>query len=146
MPHVQALGQGNWRKIVKKVDSGRAGLRWRRGKRRLGVEVCEKRLEVKLRPYYNLVILSRIADEAYHTMPRPGGLAGASHFPTHGCVGDGRGRLPHCHANRSARDDAGAGTALIPRRLEGRVTPRLGFCLLAEPTGFPARSAAHTPS
>jgi len=101
---------------------------------------------VELPPYYNLVILSRIAEEAYHTCPGRVDWPVRVIFPTHGCVGDGRGLLPHCHANRSARDDTDAGTALIPRRLEGRVTPRLGFCLMAEPTGLPARSAALTPS
>jgi len=99
---------------------------------------------VLLRPYYNLVILERKAEEAYHAMPRPGWTGRRESSSDARMCGRCRGMYPTCHANRSTRQDAGDGTALISRRLEVRVTTRLGFCLTAEPTGMPNRSAALT--
>jgi hypothetical protein len=66
MRHSPGFGQGKWRKSAKKVALPKAGLRRPRRKRRRDREVCEKRLEVLSRPYYNLVILERKAEEAYH--------------------------------------------------------------------------------
>jgi hypothetical protein len=69
MRHSRSIGQGKWRKSAKKVALPKAGLHRPRGKRGRGREVCEKRLEVLLRPYYNLVILERKAEEANHARP-----------------------------------------------------------------------------